>query len=230
MGHFICVQNLLLSCGQAPHLGYGKWTDTQFRPFPFKLELVFPLAREVHIVEQPDIHIDPAQRADLGRISEDALLSAGQHVEPFRVGLLYAKIYWLLRPSDEELANPTMEPWSGFPVKETAARKEHAGRHVREGFIINASARNAVGRHWKGTHDTMIVKAIADRPSALALVAEVSAQGEGFGSPRTAIRSLRRGFGGTPQSLATWHARRPSTPGMGGPRQIRRPETRSPRE
>ena len=183
MGHFICVQNLLLSCGQAPHLGYGKWTDTQFRPFPFKLE---PVSRhslaKYTIVEQPDDrHIDPAQRADLGRISEDALLSAGQHVGPFRVGLLYAKIYWLLRPSDEELADPTMEPWSGFPVKEIAAAPEHAGRHVREGFIINASARNAVGRHWKGNHDTVIVKTIVDRPGALALVAEVSAQGEGFG-------------------------------------------------
>ena len=42
MGHFITVQNLLLAFGGAPHLDHDDWTSTAFfRPFPFRLELVF---------------------------------------------------------------------------------------------------------------------------------------------------------------------------------------------
>lgn len=187
MGHFMTVQNMLLACGAQPYLGHSDWIASNlFRPFPFTLE---PVSKEsiakYTTAEMPDLnsaHLTPEQKDLLPAILADARMSAGYDVEAYRVGLLYMKIYWLLRFSDAELLDPSQEPWFGFPVKELAETPTLAGRHIREGFLQDVSARNGLARHWRGTHQTLIVESITNRDDALRAIAAVSAQGEGFGT------------------------------------------------
>lgn len=184
MGHFVTVQNLLLSCGQPPFLGTDDWTGPSlFHPFPFRLEPASAgsLAKYT-IAEMPDGRSVPADiRADLPTIQAEAAASAGGPVEPHRVGLLYAQIYWLLRPDDAPLNDPSQEPWIGFPVEDFASVPELRGRHVRSDFFRDVSRESAVPDHWQGNHNSVIVRPIATRKNALCAIADIAEQGEGFG-------------------------------------------------
>jgi hypothetical protein len=184
MGHFISVQNLLTACGASPYLGHSDWDSKQnlFQPYPFRLE---PLSNgalaKFAIGEMPGREAVPADiLTDLPEIEAQADQAAGGSVEAHRVGLLYMKIYWLLRKTDVPMENPADEPWKGFPVEELAAEPKLAGKHVRDGFVSDASGSNARPEHWKGTYTSVIVKVIKDRCAALDGIAEISAQGEGF--------------------------------------------------
>lgn len=184
MGHFVTVQNLLLACGHLPYLGHSDWNNPNlFQPFPFKLE---PISRgslaKYSVAEMPDPNsIDKTQYPDLEEILNEADSSAGVVVDGNRVGLLYAKIYWLLRANDEVLDLPSLEPWTGFPVEEFASDPDLAGRHVADGFLVDMSLQNATPEHWKGNHTSVIVEVITNRSDALNAIAKISEQGEGFG-------------------------------------------------
>jgi hypothetical protein len=184
MGHFITVQNMLVACGAEPYVGHSDWnTPNLFHPFPFRLEpaSVGSIAK-YSIAEIPDrANVPPDILTDLPTLIAEADAAAGSPIEPHRVGLLYAKIYWLLRPDDHPLQDPNKEPWLGFPVAEMAAQPELAGRHVRNGFVTDARSVNAQPNHWQGNYTNVIVAPISDREVALSAVAGVSAQGEGFG-------------------------------------------------
>ncbi|OWK25013.1 hypothetical protein AJ87_14700 [Rhizobium yanglingense] len=183
MGHFISVQNLLVACGAPPYLGHSDWGEKGlFHPYPFRLEpLSLGTLAKFTIGEMPDKSIVPDEiLIDLAEIETQADQAAGGSVEAHRVGLLYAKIYWLVRENDVPQQNPANEPWKGFPVAAMAAKPELAGRHVRDGFISNASKVNALPKHWKGNFNSVIVKVITGRHAALEGIAEISAQGEGF--------------------------------------------------
>lgn len=184
MGHFISVQNLLIACGAEPHFGNGEWTDqTVFQPFPFKLEPASAgsLAKYT-IAEMPDpTNVPENVKPDLPTIIAEADTSAKSPVETHRVGLLYAKIYWLLRSNDEPLADPKKEPWVGFPVAEMAAKPELKGKHVSDAFIADVKDRNGLPEQWIGNYKSVIVIPISDRGSALQSIARISGQGEGFG-------------------------------------------------
>jgi hypothetical protein len=185
MGHLITVQNILLACGQPIYLALDDWTTpTRFHPFRFTLE---PAGRgslaKYTAAEMPDLDgpsISPAQKALLPSILADAKASAKDDVQAHRVGLLYMKIYWLLRGTDAALTDPSKEPWLGYPVDEVAKTPGFAGRHVKDGFLQDLTATEGLASHWRGTHVNMIVAAISDRQTALQAVADVSAQGEGF--------------------------------------------------
>lgn len=184
MGHFISVQNLLMACGAKPYLGISDWTSqTLFQPFTFKLEpaSVGSLAKYT-VAEMPDpARVPPSIEPDLPELIAQADAAAGSPVEAHRVGLLYAKIYWLLRRSDDPLPDPNDEPWLGFPVAEMAANEELAGRHVGDEFLMDAQDVNAQPEHWRGNYTSVIVEPISGRDAALRAIAKISAQGEGFG-------------------------------------------------
>lgn len=184
MGHFITVQNLLIACSQSPYLGHSDWNDPSlFQPFPFRLEPASSgtLAKYT-IAEMPDPRdVQSDIQADLPQIMAEADASAKSPVEAHRVGLLYAKIYWLLRASDEALPDPSKEPWLGFPVEEFASKPELAGRHIQAGFIVDATDQSALPEHWQSNHESVIVEPIASQTDALQSIAKISAQGEGFG-------------------------------------------------
>jgi Ferritin-like len=168
MGHLMTVQNMLLACGQLPYFARDDWAiPTHFRPFSFALE---PAGREslakYAAAEMPDPdgpNISAAQRAVLPAILADAKASAQDHVEPHRVGLLYMAIYWLLRGSDAALADSSKEPWVGYPVDDVARMPGFAGRHVKDGFLQDLTAREGLASNWRGTHVNMIVAAIRPR-------------------------------------------------------------------
>jgi hypothetical protein len=184
MGHFVTVQNMLAACRAEPYLGHGSWNArTPFQPFPFKLEpaSIGSLAKYT-IAEMPDPDsVSAGIRPDLSTLIAQADASARSPVEAHRVGLLYAKIYWLLRQSDDPLPDLSKEPWPGFPVSAMAAQKGLAGRHVRDGFVTDAHGVNALPEQWRGNYDSVIVEPITGRDAALEAVARISAQGEGFG-------------------------------------------------
>ncbi|MEY9401888.1 hypothetical protein ABIF79_008263 [Bradyrhizobium japonicum] len=183
MGHFVTVQNLLAACGSAPSFGRGRWDrGNPFKPFPFRLEAasVGTLAKYA-VAEMPDPALVSADvKPDLPDLTAQADAAAGTPVEAHRVGLLYAKIYWLLRRNDDPLPDPSKEAWAGFPVAEMAANADLRGRHVRDGFVVDATAANATPEQWRGNYRSVIVDPISGRESALGAVAEIAAQGEGF--------------------------------------------------
>jgi Ferritin-like len=183
MGHFITVQNLLAACGGALHFGRSEWGQKGFfQPFAFKLEpaSIGSLAKYA-VAEMPDTALVPPDiKPDLSAIIAQGDTAAGSPVETHRIGLLYAKIYWLTRQSDAPLADPAQEPWSGFPVAEMAATPGLAGRHVHDGFVSDARSVNASPEQWRGNFDSVIVKPISGRDDALRAIADIVAQGEGF--------------------------------------------------
>ena len=221
MGHLITVQNLLLACGQPLYLGRDDGTaPNQFRSFRFTLEAAGrgSLAKYT-AAEMPDIdgpNISPDQMADLPTVLAEAKASAQADVHVHRVALLYMKIYWLLRQSDAVLADPSMEPWVGYPVEEIASTPGLAGRHIGDGFLKDVTAIEGLASHWRGTHMNMIVATITDRMSALKAIADVSAQGEGFGATpdghfdqfMTSWRKARDATGAIARNLAVdpWFA------------------------
>lgn len=183
MGHFVTVQNLLGACGGAIHFDRGgPGQGAAFQPFEFRLEPASSSALAKYTVaEMPDIDLIPAGiKVDLPTIISEGEGAAGGSVQSHRVGLLYAKIYWLLRQSDAALADPAQEPWSGFPVTEMAANHELAGRHVRDGFVTDTTAVNAAPAQWRGNYNSVIVEPISGREAALHAIASIAAQGEGF--------------------------------------------------
>lgn len=181
MGHFISVQNLLIACGAEPYFANGTWRKpTNFQPFPFKLEPGFRGALAKYTVaEMPDLDsVPPSIKPHMPDIIAAADAQVSSPIAAHRVGLLYAQIYWLLRPSDDAMAN---EPWEKFPVSEMASNPKLKGRHVNDAFIKDATGKNALPEHWKGTFTTVIVSPISGRDAALQMIAKVSGQGEGFG-------------------------------------------------
>lgn len=179
MGHLVTVQNLLLAAGERPYLGRYDRSPNEFDPFAFHLE---PISREViakyAVCEIPDESaIDPEEQEVLEALTEDATASAGG-MTPHRVGLLYMKIYWLLRPMDEAWPTPAEEPWPGYPVERVA--EMFPGFHVAEYPRGGAAFPQAGEDDWQAGNRSVIVETIATRGHALRAVARITAQGEGF--------------------------------------------------
>lgn len=179
MGHLVTVQNLLLAADGAPYLGRYDRSPNEFDPFPFHLQ---PVSSQViakyAACEMPAVEdVDPGVLDILPDLRADAMASAG-NMEPHRIGLLYAKIYWLLRDTDQPLPDPSQEPWPDYPVTQMAAM--FPGRHVGT-FPIDATLPSqARAEDWRPGHESVIVQTIESRPDALRAVVQISAQGEGF--------------------------------------------------
>ena len=179
MGHLVTVLNLLIATGTKVHLSRYDWNGSKtFDPMEFELVPVSPqsIAR-LAMAEMPDKkHVDPEDRVVLEEIIKEAGI-----VDPtklHRVGLLYMKIYWLLRKDDKVLENPSDEPWAEFPVDTIAA--SFPGRHILS-FPENSNVNwQALPSHWKRNFPTLIARNYIDRLAALTGIADISAQGEGF--------------------------------------------------
>lgn len=215
MGHLMTVQNLLLASGAAPWLGRYDQTAGDFAPFPFTLapSSIEVIAKFAACERPEDELLSEEESALLPELLAAATRAA--QVEPMRVGLLYAKIYWLLRDSDEE--DPD-EPWLNFPVKEMKAASP--GWHV-PGWPVTAIAEIQGGHPpWRGTATGMVLRKATTRGEGLAAIADVSAQGEGFANADDAhfdrFRDIfQRGAGeGLPAPRDPWH---PDSPKAGNP-------------
>lgn len=183
MGHLLTVLNLLCASGQRPHLGRYDWSGSEFAPFPFKLE---PPTRhslaKYTVAEMPEAdseEIDDEQRAVLPDISSDAALPDAS--APSRIGLLYAAVYWLLRPNDDPPPAGSEEPWAGFPVEDLARDPNHANRHVSAAFFSDLNGVQGTADDWRAGAATAVIETVRSREEALLAVARIAEQGEGFG-------------------------------------------------
>lgn len=179
MGHLITVENLLLAAGGAPYFGRYDRSPNDFDPFPFRLEpFTFGSVAKYSACEMPDReHVDAEELEVLPDIQADAAASAGA-LEPYRIGLLYLKIYWLLREADAPLPDPAAEPWENFPIELLASG--YAGRHVSHFQSAVDLSVQAKEDDWQENIGSVIVATIEGRGDALRAVARISAQGEGF--------------------------------------------------
>lgn len=178
MGHLLTVLNLLVALDAPIHMGrYDANLDRIFDPFPFKLEKVTAevIAKFTACERPDDQHVDPEERPLLPEILDAARKSAG--VTPARVGLLYTKIYWLLRPTDDPLPN---EPWHDYPLDEII-KECPKDWHVRPFPVTNPADREG-GEPWKNQLSDVLVGSVTSAEEALQGIAGLTAQGEGFGA------------------------------------------------
>ena len=90
------------------------------------------------------------------------------------------KIYWLLRANDAPLPAKQTEPWVDFPVEAVAA--ESPNFHISDGlFRGERVVRLGLLEHWSAPGRDLKVRKPAGRADALQTIADLSAQGEGFG-------------------------------------------------
>jgi hypothetical protein len=181
MGHLVTVENLLLAAGSPPYLGRYDHSPNDFDPFPFHLE---PVSRGVlakyAACEMPTLEdVDPEEQDVLPELLADAAAAAGT-IAPHRIGLLYTKIYWLLRPSDAPPADPSGEPWEGYPVAMVA--QIEPGRHVGQYPPPGPLPPQATEDDWQSGNPSVLVCPVGSRAEAMLAVARVAAQGEGFAS------------------------------------------------
>ena len=180
MAHFVSVQNLLLAANAPPYLGRYDKAPRDFDPFPFSLE---PMTKEVlakyAACEMPDDKSVPDAFKDvMPQLLADATASAG-NMRPHKVGLLYAKIYWLFRSSDDPLVDPSQEPWPDYPFEEVlrdVGKNHHVAKYPAKdisGIQVNPGV-------WQATNPDLIVATIATREDALRMIASIAGQGEGF--------------------------------------------------
>jgi len=181
MGHLVSVQNLLLAAGGTPYLGRYDHSKDEFDPFEFHLE---PISRRViakyAACERPDDKdVDPEELPELPNVLSDAAVASGG-VTPHQVGLLYAKIYWLLRETDDPKPDPSEEIWPGYPVEEMARR--FAGQHVAAFPLVDVTSCRAKPADWQRGDNRILVTVVNGRNDALTAVKEITSQGEGFGN------------------------------------------------
>ena len=93
MGHFLCVQNLLLFLGGLSNLHLTRTSISDAYPFPFMLE---PISKQVLakfvIAEAPD-PVPKILEQEVLAIAQDTADGTINKIDP--VGLLYQKIFWI---------------------------------------------------------------------------------------------------------------------------------------
>ena len=109
--------------------------------------------------------------------------------------------------SDAALPPGHTEPWTDFPIAQAA--REVPGAHISPALLKPASgAVQAVKDHWKRKQGSIIIDRISSLADARAAVAEVSAQGEGFGASPDGhfdrfVKAWQTAAAAAPASIAT---------------------------
>lgn len=181
MAHLITVQNLLMAIGAAVNLNRENFTaDPSDYPFPVSLEPLSsdslakyvtaesPTIDQVSSVDQKDV-IAIAQQAD------KAVSGTSNKVN--RVGIIYAKLYWIFQENDAADG-----PWILPPdVIQCFVQNFGAGFHLADGDFVNPSVVanfSATKQEWGGD-SSMHVDAGTPRSNALAAINWITSQGEG---------------------------------------------------
>ena len=190
MGHLLTVTNLRMILGAEPYFGrQDQNPPSGFDPYPFILErLTLASLGKYVAAEAPDPSdlTDPAERAILQRISEEAAAGIKEPVI-HRVGLIYLRLFFLFQENDDPV-----EPW---PVAAKAGGEGWGARwHLNEADILEARlARQMEGGSWKPDDGQFLGLAARNRKEARQAIFDVAAQGEGSAS--TAHSHFRRLFG-----------------------------------
>jgi hypothetical protein len=179
MGHLISVQNLLLAIGgtNAMHLGRDSMRASALddNPIPLRLEPIShsTLARFI-VAEMPAKIPDGTLQQRVDQLIVEARAAAG--VEPHRVGALYAKLFWLFQPTDAPAPPLNLSPEPSVQL--------HSGAHLQPADFVSSTVRDpysAMRAEWvRGGVPDFKLAEVTDAASAMKLIAEISAQGEGL--------------------------------------------------
>ncbi|GHB62633.1 ferritin-like domain-containing protein [Persicitalea jodogahamensis] len=178
MGHFLAVQNLLLSIGGIENIHLGK---DEYRPIsgnnnplPFTLE---PVSKELlakFVAVEAPLDIPEEFKAEVDEIHRSAKDKAGVELHP--VGGLYMKLFWLFQKNDSKDNRIPMSPTDSLK----------ANWHIRDGdfqSVDEIQKYDAVYDSWNtssavGNHQITLSK-VHNREDALNLIYLISSQGEG---------------------------------------------------
>ena len=180
MGHFITVQNLILALDgpDAFHIVRETVSPTNpFNPLPFLLEPVSRLPLAEYVLAEMPAAFPPDKEAVAARVEQlrqEVLVETG--LAPHRAGALYAKIYWILQPTDDPFGPVTLQP--------DASLGYTPGWHVKAEEFTGAQA---IAEHQAGPDEwrvssgpDMRIHQVSDAATAVAAVGSIMTQGEGI--------------------------------------------------
>lgn len=181
MGHYLAVQNLLLSIGgiEAVHLHKSEFRPVSVKnnPLPYTLE---PLSKKLlakFVAVEAPLEVPEQFKEEVEEIRKIADEKAGVKLNP--VGGLFMKIFWLFQPDD----NP-VEDLIPLTPNEELGRKP--GWHVKDTDFLPVSEIKkfeALETLWGSQSsfqaNQLTLSQIHDCRDALGLVYEIAAQGEG---------------------------------------------------
>lgn len=181
MAHFVTVQNLILAVDgpDAFHIARETISATNpFNPLPFLLEPVSRLPLAEYVLAEMPAAFPPGKEPVVARVEQlkkDVLEGAG--LAPHRVGALYAKIYWILQPTDEPFGPVALQPDASIGLT--------PGWHVRpEDFTAAQTIREhqAGPDEWRtSSGPDLRIHQVEDARTAVEAVGSVMVQGEGLG-------------------------------------------------
>ena len=176
MGHLLTVQNLLLLLGAEPHFARISGSSTGTEPFRLRLEPLrtSSIAKYVAAESPAPSGLPPNLQNDAATAIAEA---AANGFTGHRVGLLYAKIYWMLQSSDAPEG-----PW-------TIPQGTFTGGHVPDsGFHADSIHFQAEPAAWTVSDGPppgggRFAMRMPNRAVALEAIHAVAEQGEGLVPP-----------------------------------------------
>lgn len=173
MGHLLTVQNLLLFIRDALHFDREDLRpDKELDPFPFILEPLTKSSLAKYVAaEMPTIDDSNPLKAEVDKIVQVAKDAAMGQVH--RVGLIYAKIYWLFQENDTP-SGPWQLPSDGFP----------SGVHLSSQDFESATVLSSIqadGGEWRANAaEGLHIDPATTRQQALIAIDTIARQGEGL--------------------------------------------------
>jgi hypothetical protein len=180
MGHFVTVQNLLISLGADIYVNReNNFSDhPDAYPFPVRFERfsLHSLARYVATESPAPEEIGPATRAELKRILR--LANRAQKNKVRRVGVLYAALYWLFLPTDAAAARGLLPISLRNCMKEARLQRVH----IKDTDFVSPDEYGefeAQGDEWGVFEKSLHVDETDPRSRALKAIHWIMLQGEG---------------------------------------------------
>ena len=185
MGHFVTAQNLLLALGGVGaldglpveyHFGRDELRKLSSKnPLPFSLQAIsHSVLAQFVVVESPGVIPDDTLRARVEQLTQEATQAGGGPPHP--VHALYAKIRWILQPTDTPFGSMKLsaDPELGFI----------SGWHVGPGDFADAATIDRYAEtpvEW-GSVPALVIGVAHNASEACAVVDQITEQGEGLGA------------------------------------------------
>jgi rubrerythrin len=180
MGHYLAVQNLLISIGgvESVHLDKDKYraTDSNFNPMPFTLEPLSKILLAKFTAIEAPLEIPESLQEEVEEIRKIAVAETGTVLNP--VGGLYMRIFWLFQADDNAHHLMPLTP------NEDVGRKP--GWHIKDTDFLpvdEIKKYEALENSWVGQSsfaaNKLTLKEVHTREEALELVHAIAVQGEG---------------------------------------------------
>lgn len=184
MAHLLMVQNLLLLAGGTFHVARMTGVAKADEPFPLRIEPISTASLAKYVAAESPM--PESLPKDLREQAQPAFDEAAQNgFQGNRVGLLYAKIYWLFQSKDAP-EGPWMLPLGMFS----------SGDHIPDADLsLDSIRRQANPSDWEVDnpigHGLFAVQ-VLDRATALEAVFAIARQGEGLMASRPRQQRVAR--------------------------------------